>query len=175
MGDRSKAWARLAIAGGMAGMTGGIAARPSGYSLPLIGLAAAGGAGLAYLITGCSAAIAERRGRGHGLDGAQSWLIAGYAWTQAVWVWVSTDRRIGEDWRTLAMLTILLLGLVLLISATVAQARARRRARDPNLCPFCGYTIAGLASGTCPECGRGVVGEMANSKSQMANSEGVRR
>lgn len=32
--------------------------------------------------------------------------------------------------------------------------RAYRRGRDPNVCPACGYSLAGLASSTCPECGK---------------------
>ena len=32
--------------------------------------------------------------------------------------------------------------------------RAYRRGRDPTACSACGYSLAGLATSTCPECGK---------------------
>jgi hypothetical protein len=168
-GDGGRALAKLAMAGGMGAMFGALVARLSGYSLPLIGLVAAGGVGLCYFLMGRGEALAARRGRDGGLGGAQSWLMAGYIWLQAVWAWVSGERRIADDWRTLIMLVTLPTGFVLLVAACIIGAKARRRERDPNVCAFCGYSVVGLTSGTCPECGRAV--RHRDGPTQETNSE----
>ena len=51
------------------------------------------------------------------------------------------------------------------------RAAALEHARDHNLCPACGYSLAGNESGVCPECGRrGVERPPPRSSSNVADS-----
>ncbi|MFZ4576196.1 MAG: hypothetical protein ACOYN0_17565 [Phycisphaerales bacterium] len=79
----------------------------------------------------------------HGLSGAR----IGVDWSQwSVFYGVQRYWAVGIAtwWLNIALGTALLwIGI-----------RAYRRGRDPDACPVCGYSRAGLASRTCPECGK---------------------
>jgi predicted amidophosphoribosyltransferase len=57
-----------------------------------------------------------------------------------------------------AILGLVVIAVMLLLPFAPAIRRAvalcRKRKTSPGHCPKCGYDLAGIAGGVCPECGR---------------------
>ena len=83
------------------------------------------------------------------------WLVAGLcvSVTAALWIerWSST-RRLAPPYVSVILVIGLLLPCVGSLRLAREEARLLRRWRQ-GLCPRCGYSLTGNASGTCPECG----------------------
>jgi hypothetical protein len=145
----------LAVAGAFGLMMGAMLSTALGHSLSVLGLVTAAAAGFAYVIMRRGEAAAGRWERSQRHE-TQAWLVAGCMAAQALGMWCANSPWVPRHWHTATMLIGMTTALGLLVPACIIGARQRRRERDPGVCAFCGYTIAGLPADTCPECGRPV-------------------